>query len=277
MLTGKKKKKKEKGIDADFSRIFESTDPTINARMRVRARRQSSRHAVVDSPFPSSFESTPVAPDHGPMVYPWRHSSILTRKAHAFTAFFTQQLDKHRLLPQLSSRNGYPIETTPLRPAPDLDNSSVSRPPLYGVSLPRTGYHDNHTIKSDKHAGASLSDRSSGLWQRVCHAVNDLYTTYISSPLRFDSTPSYCGFDSSPAPIFDQQAEFSLPKIHPRNDHHSEPSDVEPTLGVKSLPHDGQKVISCDSQDAGASRNPEQVRGSCMAIVVGLVVGIMWF
>lgn len=269
----------EKGIDADFSRIVDNTDPTVHTRVSVRARSQSSRRAVVGTASPSPFENAKNAPvaseEHSPLVYP-RQSSTLTRGVHAFTTLFIQRLDDHRLLSQFPPRNGYPIETAPLQPIRNIDNSSVSRPLLHGVSLPRTGNHDNHSSKSDGHAGVSFSARSSNLWQRVCQVSNNLYATYISSPPCSYSVPSHSSCDST-APVLDQQVKSSQPRIHSPSAHHSDPSDVKPAIAVKGLPHGGQKVISGDSQDAGAGRNPEQVRGSYMAIVVGLVAGVVWF
>lgn len=38
-----------------------------------------------------------------------------------------------------------------------------------------------------------------------------------------------------------------------------------------------QKVSAEDSTDAAAGRHSRELHGSCMAVVVGLVAGIMWF
>jgi hypothetical protein len=38
-----------------------------------------------------------------------------------------------------------------------------------------------------------------------------------------------------------------------------------------------QKVGAEDSTDAAAGRHSPELHGSCMAVVIGLVAGIMWF
>jgi hypothetical protein len=38
-----------------------------------------------------------------------------------------------------------------------------------------------------------------------------------------------------------------------------------------------QKVGTEDSADAAAGRHSHELHGSCMAVVIGLVAGIMWF
>lgn len=76
-------------------------------------------------------------------------------------------------------------------------------------------------------------------WQQVCQMVIDFYT-YLS--------PSY---PSSPCPV--------------------ESKDMPVSDKTKT-------VLADDSHDAAAAgRVPEHAKGSCMAVVVSLVVGIMWF
>lgn len=42
-------------------------------------------------------------------------------------------------------------------------------------------------------------------------------------------------------------------------------------------PEQVQKVGAEDSSDAAAGRHAQELHGSCMAVVIGLVAGIMWF
>lgn len=91
------------------------------------------------------------------------------------------------------------------------------------------------------------SGGQSDTWQRVCQVVTDFYAYASSSPA----------------------VDVHEPKERPLN--------VDSTRLSKPPSPDTQTVIASDSQDAAAGRIPERARGSFMAIVVSLVVGIMWF
>lgn len=90
------------------------------------------------------------------------------------------------------------------------------------------------------------TDKSRSTWQQVCQTVIDLCAYLSSYP--------------SPSPV-----ESTDKKDRP----------------LKNLPVSSSSdntVLPGDSHDAAAAGNiPEHAKGSCMAVVVSLVVGIMWF
>lgn len=53
-------------------------------------------------------------------------------------------------------------------------------------------------------------------------------------------------------------------------------SDQDPFTSSEQAPPQ-QKVGAEDSTDAAAGRHSQELHGSCMAVVIGLVAGIMWF
>jgi hypothetical protein len=52
-------------------------------------------------------------------------------------------------------------------------------------------------------------------------------------------------------------------------------ADQDPFTPSEQAPQ--QKVGAEDSTDAAAGRHSRELHGSCMAVVIGLVAGIMWF
>lgn len=266
-------------IGADFSRIVK--DGSVDTRLRVRATSGQcwpwlcgdslprSRPAAV----PSSFETASVLPNDAPTVYPWKHSSTLTRSIRAFTAFI-QQLDGRQLLPSFSTRSVPSVETASSHPPSNLsDVPSLPLPSLRDDSFEQMVYDNNYTTlminKTDINPKLQFCDRFSGAWQQACLTVHDTVKTFSTS---------YDAIDSTYLPNSSIQ-----PSVSPPSDTHQlklplQHNVSEPTVAPKTIPSaNAAAVLSGDSQDAGSGRNPKQVRGSCMAIVIGLVVGIMWF
>ncbi|ODM16915.1 hypothetical protein SI65_07880 [Aspergillus cristatus] len=266
-------------IGAEFSRIVK--DGSVDTRLRVRATSGQcwpwlcgdslprSRPAAV----PSSFETASVLPNDAPTVYPWKNASTLTRSVRAFTAFI-QQLDDRQLLPSFSTRSVFPVETALSHPSSNLsDVSSSPLHPLRDDSFEPMVYDNNYTTlmtkKTDTTPRLQFCDRFSDAWQQACHTVHDTAKTFSFS---------YDAIDSTHLPNSSMHPPVSLPS----DTHQRKPplphNESEPTVAPKTIPSaNAAAVLSGDSQDAGSGRNPKQVRGSCMAIVIGLVVGIMWF
>lgn len=283
----------EIAIGADFSRIV--ADDPVDSRLRVRATSGQSwpwlcgdpvsysRRAAVDTASSSAFEIAPVLPnDHAPTVCPWRNSSTLTRGVRAFTTFFIQQLDDHQLLPSFTTRSVSPVETAQSHPSSNLPNISSSIPSSHDDSQ-RIVYTNNYmtsmTNKTDKITESQFCDQHSGAWQQVCHTAITLYdkvktlsTPYDAIDSRHLPNSSTHALNLPPSDAYQGQAQ---PKAPLPND---ESGPTVASYSPKAIPPaNAAAVLSGDSQDAGTGRNPKQVRGSCMAIVIGLVVGIMWF
>lgn len=265
-------------LSESFYRLW--TDPTPHA-----------RQPAIDTASPSAFEIAPASSgEHGPTTYPWNNTSNLTRGVRAFTTFFIQQLDDHQLLPSFSSRSLSPVETAPLRSS---NLASFFAPtPLSSPDAPqRKSYNNNHTSltdESDRNKKGRFCDRLSSSWQRVCHATNDFYEQLKALPIAHgvgDSNLSTShskefyspSSTSSNTSTLDQSAPPKTPTPNRSSSQSSLESIFGPNSPIKTFAPGVPAVASSDSEDAGVGRDPNQVRGSCMAIVIGLVVGVMWF
>ncbi|KAL3486251.1 hypothetical protein BJX62DRAFT_23395 [Aspergillus germanicus] len=120
-------------------------------------------------------------------------------------------------------------------------------------------------------------------WQRVCH-VGGLYLetlrplTDFNKSFAYDSAPGP-GPGSAPATNDEEtRADITekpqLPNKSPSNDStHPEHDPLHHDIPPPNQP----ASTAGQSKDAGHRRDSEHMRGSSMAIVIGLVVGIMWF
>ncbi|KAI9924818.1 hypothetical protein MW887_006674 [Aspergillus wentii] len=124
-------------------------------------------------------------------------------------------------------------------------------------------------------------------WQQVCHAGIDLYG-HIHTPIRhFGYFTSQCsrylgstvGRDSLPMTPTQRYESASSKELAVNG------SRLQPNLQPTATPGDSMSTQTPNaaatpaeqSKVAGVGGNTEQMRSSCMAIVIGLVVGIMWF
>lgn len=125
------------------------------------------------------------------------------------------------------------------------------------------------TNKTDTAPRLQFCDRFSGAWQQACHTVHDTVKTFFFPYDAIDSTHLPNSSMHPPVSLSSDTHQRKLPLPH---------NESESTVAPKTIPSaNAAAVLSGDSQDAGSCRNPKQVRGSCMAIVIGLVMGIIWF
>lgn len=282
-------------IGTDISRIVDHG--SVDSRLRVRAITTTNNGLCWpwmlsgDDSFrphhPRHVEISPVLSDgHGPSIYPWENSSTLTRGVRAFTTYVFQQLDDHQLLPSSSSRSFSPIETAPLHTATNSDDFSIPHLSSARDDFPRTIHNSDRTTsttnKTNKSPDLGFCDSFSDSQQRVFHVASDLYlqvqalsATYghgimESSPLCYNSDPeSYHNLTPTNAPHqFDQPSKVAQQTLLPNDSTLT--SDLPKLMSPPAL-------VPEDSEDAAVGRDPKQLRGSCMAIVIGLVVGVMWF
>lgn len=282
-------------IGTDISRIVDHGP--VDSRFRVRATTTTnsglcwpwmlSEDDSYRPNHPRHVEISPVLSDgHVPSIYPWEKSSTLTRGVRAFTTYVFQQLDDHQLLPSFSSRSFSPIETAPLHTATSSDDFSIPHLSSFRDDSPRTIHNSDYTTstanKTNKNHDLQFCDRFSDSRQRAYHVASDLYlhvqalsATYghsimESSPLRYNSGPeSSRNLTPTKTPHqLDQPNKVAQPTLLPNDSTLT--SDLPKSMSPPAL-------VPEDSEDAAVGRDPKQLRGSCMAIVIGLVVGVMWF
>jgi hypothetical protein len=266
-------------IYADFSRTVK--DDSVDTRLRVRATSGQcwpwlcgdslprSRPAAV----PSSLETASVLPNDAIIVYPWKNSTTFTRSVRAFTAFI-QQLDDRQLLPSFTTRSVSPVETASSHPPSNLSDILSSplhpaRDDAFEQMVNDKNYTTLMTNETDKNPELQFCDSFSDVWQQACQTVRDTMETYRTSCDAIDSTHLPNSSIHPPVSSPSDTHQLKLPLLY---------NESEPSVAPKTIPStNAAAALSGDSQDAGSSRNPKQVGGSCMAIVIGLVVGIMWF
>ncbi|KAJ0425682.1 hypothetical protein BJY00DRAFT_154721 [Aspergillus carlsbadensis] len=108
-------------------------------------------------------------------------------------------------------------------------------------------------------------------WQRVCH-VGGWHLEILRSTVGFNTSLIY---RPAPATNGEHTNSDSTEKTHPPNDS----AEPQQDLTHHHIPSPNQPASTAgQSKDAaGPRRDSEHMRGSSMAIVIGLVVGIMWF
>ena len=285
------------GLCVDGTESIGANISPVDSRIRVRATTTTntglccpwllSEDHSYQPHYPRHVEISSVRPDgHGPSIYPWENSSTLTRGVRAFTTFVFHQLDDHHLLPSFSSHSFSPIETAPSHTATNSDDFTIPHllPPR--DDLPRTTHKSDYTTlttnKTNEDHDIQFCDRFSDSRQRVCHVVSDLYLQVLalsatynhvmeSSPLCYNSRPdSSRNLAPSDAPHqLDQPSKVAQQTLLP-NDSTLAPSNLPRSMSPPAL-------VPEDSHDAAVGRDPKKLRGSCMAVVIGLVVGVMWF
>ena len=280
-------------IGTDISRIVDHGP--VDSRFRVRATTTTNSGLYwpwllsADDSYrphhPRHVEISSVLPDgYGPSIYPWENSSTLTRGVRAFTTYVFQQLDDNQLLPSFSSRSSSPIETAPLHTTTNSADFSIPHLSSSRDDFPRTIHNSDYTTsttnKTNKSPDLQFCDRFSDSRQRVCHVASDLYLKVQVLSATYDHVmeSSLCSASepdssSSLAPTnaphqLDQPSKVSQQTLLPND------STLASNLPKSMSP---PALVPEDSQDAAVGRDPKQLRGSCMAIVIGLVVGVMWF
>ncbi|KAJ5588931.1 hypothetical protein N7537_011609 [Penicillium hordei] len=190
-----------------------------------------------------------------------RESSFsFSRKARAFRTYFIQQLDDYPFLTSFSNRSlvahsMHPYPTISMNESlPTSENNSPPSMPSYNNS--------SDTIQEPLLPfPAYLRD----MCQQACHITIDFgkrvrlhganYAKSISLPEWITGAPT----SLIPNPTIPNAA-----------------SDQDSFTPSEQAPHQ-QTVGAEDSTDAAAGRHSQELHGSCMAVVIGLVAGIMWF
>jgi hypothetical protein len=171
-----------------------------------------------------------------------RESSFsFSHKARAFRTYFIQQLDDYPFLTSFS--NPSLVEPLP-NPTATLNQSSLPT-----SNPPDTYNHSSNSIQEHLH----LPIRE--MCQQACLIAIEFATRAASHGT---------GYAKS---IF-LSSEPTL--IRPNHEPQTQPSPSEQAPAI-------QKVGAEDSTDAAAGRHSQELHGSCMAVVIGLVAGIMWF
>ncbi|KAI9041915.1 uncharacterized protein KD926_006252 [Aspergillus affinis] len=228
------------------------------------------RHAVLDTPHRSSFEAATIYDDPAPYV---EGPSTLTRGVRAFKAL-VKQLDSRPALPLDPTDNT--CETVSTRPTPAFSNSSISPLPLGPEnSLPIVS---DDTISAPK-PGWHMRFRES--WQQACRVGSDYLEKFTQHQLREEAVqspvPSDKSSESQLTPPSTPSEEF-VSETQPANGSSVDPGAPRiPSRVLSTQPPNPTVTTAGQSKNIGFGQDSEHMRGSCMAIVIALVAGVMWF
>ncbi|KAJ5279740.1 hypothetical protein N7478_005112 [Penicillium angulare] len=263
--------------DTHLSDAYTPWIPTIPSRPRVNRLPRSARLAT-GAPMISS-ETAPVE-NRSRSAIATEPSFLFSRRAHAFRTYFIQQLDDYQFLSPFSTR----MSTGTGAVAADR-NPSI--PPTYPPSLPTA--IDACTVDSTFHPSNESTYLQTppsvpkqqlllgGMWQQVCQTASglwDLANESPNSPLpRLLELGSYYAQSTlfSHSPI----VECQKPLITHPNISQAESQECPATSA-----HTNKSQIQSNDQATAtdaAGRHSSKLDGSCMAVVIGLVAGIVWF
>lgn len=191
-----------------------------------------------------------------------RESSFsFSRRARAFRSYFIQQLDDYPFLTSFSNRS-LAANSTHQHPTITINESLPTSP---DTESPPNIQSYNHSSDSIQDPVLSFPAFLRDMCQQACHVAMD-----FGKHLGFHGA-KYARLLFLP----EQPTEAPATLIHHTNHNPIESLKQDLTVSKEAPAH--QKVSTEDSTDAAAGRHSQELHGSCMAIVIGLVVSIMWF
>ncbi|EDP56384.1 hypothetical protein KXX16_006456 [Aspergillus fumigatus] len=227
------------------------------------------RRGALDAPSLSAFEAASVF-DSEPLTQTATRSSSLTRGVHAFKAFFIKQLDDCQILQPFLPGSAPSVPKSTSRPVPPSVNSSVAPVPLLSEEPQRWSRITNQTTSATKHILESSRIRFlSGChdaWQQACLVAMDFLKSF----------PSALGTQPFPSNSTESGFPLQLPGQEPGRKSAPQPLPAD-ALAAPTKPITQAAPAAGQSEVAAVDDSPKKMRGSCMAIVIGLVVGVIWF
>lgn len=205
-----------------------------------------------------------------------KSSMMFTRRARAFRTYFIQQLDSQFFTP--FSNRTLPVETMNFFPTPAPSNRSP-------LPTSTDHNHSNHISPPTDDETTSSHTPSEGkagsqtplyhVWQLACHSAvefweltkHSAYTHAIDALIQ--SGKNYANPDNM---FGNSPAEYSSTSIANNVSSLAPEKDPEPSLSAPD-----SSILTHDQTTDAAGRHSPELRGSCMAVVIGLVVGIVWF
>ncbi|RAH48241.1 uncharacterized protein BO95DRAFT_60733 [Aspergillus brunneoviolaceus CBS 621.78] len=265
-------------------------------------RKSRPRRPLTDAPPRSSFEAAAIL-DSDPVTYTVQESSAFRRGVRAFKALVTRQTDDPQAVPSFPSDSDAPVtdQTSP-RLGPHHANTSVHLTPPHN--------EDFHLLASGNEGGGRTMLDTTKLvelpswflscvltsWQQACRVGNDYIETVIGRQgLRNTAatTSSNCSevmnSDGSPQPWDPRNESHTKHAVPPalatdetqRQAFAQKPSALTQTIDASvqaTTPPTATLTATEQSKVVEHQAEPERVRsGSCMAIVLAIVAGVMWF
>lgn len=246
---------------------------------RLNSLSRSSR-AENDSPLPTNRSQVSFAA---------AESLMFTCRTRAFRTYCLQQLDDYQFLAPFSNRNLSTRTLNPLFTSPFAHSSSTSLPSdnrqhFYNF---RTYNHKSiSNTKGTENSVLQLPLMLHDMWQQVSRVTIEqwesfkafTYTAFFDpiNHLEFLAESILHTHPASPR----TQASGSTPnESQAMTTEYQTYSNVSTQrMGAKrSDSSDSLGIVRDEREDAAAGRPVDKLRGSCMAVVIGLTVGVIWF
>lgn len=200
-------------------------------------------------------------------------SFTFSRRAYALRAYFAQQLDDYRLRASVSNRS-IPTDSD-LNSHPRSPSRSI--PPSIQDRIDESAHIKGLSGSSSTRAHESPQSNSSRrmTWQRACHSALEFWAIARNSPFTsaiYQANPF--GISSLGSILFPGHVITG-----PSNADMRSSEVLSATDNTKSTPapKDKAHALPAGQTTDAAGRHSPQLQGSCMAVVIGLVAGIMWF
>lgn len=216
-------------------------------------RKSRPRRTTLDSLAENLIETAPVL--DGPITRPVEQPSSLVRGVRAFRSLVYKQADEQLPIPQPSLLDSSgKTDPTPHTPTVDLPVTPAT-PAVVG------SFEKGHTrglTNGINLTESRFSFHFNTTWQRACYLVHHLQTFFASPELLNKKPPT--------------SNSASLAKV----DNIVLP-ETTPHVNLTAAPAHTPEPAAAEAQATKLDRDPERLRGSCMAIVISIVVGVMWF
>ncbi|KAJ5122453.1 hypothetical protein N7448_003587 [Penicillium atrosanguineum] len=242
---------------------------TLAAQHRPRGNRPSRSSRVGHGAPTIPSEIAPVE-NKSRVLHSTESSFKFSRRARAFRTYFIQQLDDYQFLTPFTNRS-YATENANLPPT--LAPSNITPSPTSNLEENPENTPQLSNESTSSYAAPNADSRLQfptlrNIWQQACHSAIALWEITKDSPYNPALHPSTRTVSKYIESVFwsNASASYAVPSM-PQTE--KEPAFPTPTQISEKLP--------CDQPTDAASHHSPELRGSCMAVVIGLVVGIMWF
>ncbi|OJK00293.1 hypothetical protein ASPACDRAFT_60134 [Aspergillus aculeatus ATCC 16872] len=265
-------------------------------------RKSRPRRPLTDAPPRSSFEAAAIL-DSDSMTHSVQESSVFSRGVLAFKALVTRQTDDPQAVPSFLSDGDAPLtdQTSP-RLGPHHANTSVRLTPPHN--------EDFYLLASGDEGGRRTMLDTTKLvemprwflscvltsWQQACRVGNDyietvtgrqgLRNTAATISTNCSELMDSTGSPQPQNPRNESHTEHAVPPALASDETQQQADAQKPSARTQTIdtsvqattPPTATLTATEQSKVVEHQAEPERVRsGSCMAIVLAIVAGVMWF
>lgn len=236
---------------------------------------RSSRSSRVENGAPSTTTKAAAADNRNRAPHAATDSSFMFgRRARALRAYLAQQLGDYQLLLAPFSNRSLPTDS-------DLDSNpkpaSRSLPTCISDRIDDAHLKDlSGTFFTSANASSQQRSPPCTIWQQACHSALELWGLAKESPFTSAIHQAIQPGSHSLRAILAPGDAIAPPSNAYVRDH-KDPSATGHTGPPPPVPKDKAHALPAGQTTDAAGRHSPQLQGSCMAVVIGLVAGIMWF